>query len=345
MKRLILFLLILSLWVVPGTYAQEPAEGAPPTAGPATDDVTPTPPLPATATAIPPSATATTGPVDGYEPDNRPLTAKRLVQDEVQSRTFYSPLGRDVDWVVVHLKPGYWRIAARTTTGHYDPRLQLGEIIADDEEGKNALLDVAIAEAGDRLLKVDNRGVDGAGQYTLSLQRLAPPASPTIAATYTPWPTYTPVPLPTSTPVILPTATPYPTYTPLPTVTGSPVVLPTDPTSMPYPTQRPYPTAPPAAPIQSAPSQPLAQVPPRSASVPASSAAVTNTGESQQPATPDETGADSPQQPLTALTLEVFLDVNRDGLMNWGEETEGVLVVATVPDRSWETEAYVAAGE
>lgn len=324
MKPLIPIFLLMYLLIAPPLGAQAPVLGqSTPVVDPVSDDVPPTPP---------PPATATPGPVDGYEPDDLPRLAKRLVQGEVQVRTFYSPHGRDVEWVVVHLKPGHWRIAARTTTGIYDPRLQLGEIIADDEEGKNALLDVTIAEEGDRLLKVDNLGQDGPGEYTLSLEPLAPPASPTVGATYTPHPTYTPQPLPT--------ATPYPTYTPVPSPTATAVTLPT---ATSYPTPLPY------VPIPTTPAQVLVYTPPSATGDSAVPSGSTRPAESSTSTAGTDRGPSSalavPQPPLAALTLEVFLDVNRDGLMNRGEETENVLVVATVPSRSWETEAYVTRGE
>lgn len=310
--RFLLLTLVLTL-----TVASVGAQG--PSGDPDPTDATPS--VAATASAIPP--TATPGPVDGYEPDNDEPQASWLTQGELQERTFYSPHGRDRDYVLVNLKVGRWRIAARTTTGHYDPRMRMGALFADDEEGKNAILEVTVTNDGKHLLMVDNAGVDGVGRYTLSLERIALPTAtvpPTIAATYTPYPTYTPQPTLTSPPTVAATYTPYPTYTPQPTQSAVAA-----PTQLPYPTQRPYPTA-----------VNVAQPPPSTPYLPGQQGAA-DKPTSSAPLATNLTGLDR-------LDIEIFLDVNRDGVMNWGEASEGILVVATVASGQWQQEAYVVEG-
>lgn len=135
----------------------------------------------ATATA---TASATAEPscdLDAYEPDDSLPQAHRLVTDEVQQRTFCST-GDDQDYVVVLLKRGQWRLAARTSTGAYDPRLTIGEWVADDTAtSKDAVLDITVEADTEYLMLVENMGVDSPGLYTLSLEKVGdyPEATPT----------------------------------------------------------------------------------------------------------------------------------------------------------------------
>ena len=165
----------------PPTWTPTPTPWPTPTGLPtATPTFTPTP------FASPPSSpTPTPEPVDDYEPDGSQDLAHRLVEGEVQHRTFYYPGVDDVDWVRVLLKPGTWRIAARTSTPHYDPRITLfppagDSITGDDEEGKDAIVEVEVTSQDTYYLRVDNLGVDGEGDYTLSLERVGGTPTPTL---------------------------------------------------------------------------------------------------------------------------------------------------------------------
>ena len=82
---------------------------------------------------------------------------------EVQQRTFYKLGAKDIDWAWVNLKPGLWRISARTDAGQLDPKLTVisnGKEIAkgDDEDGKNAVVLVQATSQGRYVLKVENLG-------------------------------------------------------------------------------------------------------------------------------------------------------------------------------------------
>ena len=39
------------------------------------------------------------------------------------------------------------------------------------------------------------------------------------------------------------------------------------------------------------------------------------------------------------------MDINQDGIMNWGEQVNDVLVYLTTTDRTWQSEAYTTDGE
>ncbi|MHC1730437.1 MAG: hypothetical protein AB9888_00165 [Bacteroidales bacterium] len=127
---------------------------------------------------------ATPIPVDNYEPDDTRAYAKQLVQGETQSRTFYLSVGgKDVDWVKLVLKPGIWRIAAITTTGIYDPQIKLysdSTVVAgaDDTDGKNASIVIPISSTAMYYLMITNVGVDGFGEYKLTLDYVPPTATP-----------------------------------------------------------------------------------------------------------------------------------------------------------------------
>ena len=45
------------------------------------------------------------------------------------------------------------------------------------------------------------------------------------------------------------------------------------------------------------------------------------------------------------IRVEIFLDTNRNEIMEWGEEVNDVLVYVTTRDRAWSSEAYTANGE
>jgi len=152
-----------------------------------TSTPTPSPPT-ATPYTPPPTHTPipTPEPVDEYEPDNATDQAVQMVEGATQRHTFYYPGLDDVDWVWLLLKPGGWRIAARTTTAQYDPRITLyrsGEVIAvgDDEEGKDAIVEIEVGSQDTYYLRVDNLGADGEGEYTLSLERVMAAPTPTLS--------------------------------------------------------------------------------------------------------------------------------------------------------------------
>lgn len=154
---------------------------------------TPEPSATATASATPaPSMTATASPtplpLDTYEPDDRARGAARLVTGQVQSRTFASPHGPDQDWVRLLLVPGRWRVIAATSTGQYDPRLVADERVVGENEGSNgkdAHWVLQVKGEQEFLFSVVNVGIDGLGQYTLTLERLGdlPTVTPTPSAT------------------------------------------------------------------------------------------------------------------------------------------------------------------
>lgn len=45
------------------------------------------------------------------------------------------------------------------------------------------------------------------------------------------------------------------------------------------------------------------------------------------------------------IRVEIFLDTNANGLMDFSEEVNDVLVFVTTRDRAWQSEAYTANGE
>ena len=47
----------------------------------------------------------------------------------------------------------------------------------------------------------------------------------------------------------------------------------------------------------------------------------------------------------SVVELEVFTDINNDGLMSWGEEIDDILVYITTRDQRWSTEAYTVGGK
>ena len=166
----------------PPTWTPTPTSSPTPTPFPtSTPSPTPTPYTPEpTHTPSP-----TPQPVDDYEPDNAREQAQQLVEGDMQHRTFYYPGLDDVDWAWLLLRPGTWRLAARTTTAQYDPRIALyrgEEVIAtgDDEEGKDAIVEVEVTSQDTYYLRVDNLGVDGEGDYTLSLERVGGTPTPTL---------------------------------------------------------------------------------------------------------------------------------------------------------------------
>ena len=417
--------------------------------------------LPPPTATVPPISTApaieTPAPVgDSYEPDDRPEQAHQLVQGETQARSYATPGDRsDVDWVWADLKVGRWEIAARTTYPLYDPALQYGDLVADDEEGKNAILVVTIEEDTRALIRVYNLGRDDpAGSYSLSLRRLsdeptatpvpppptvatgdayepdAPPAAApyigpqqrtfapngdedwvrvlvkahrpvtlfttnlaggadtelfawedadgmptasdpflgsdddggggyasmlTVGSDHDMWVTVKianrgagwsnesrylfraelyvpPTPLP-ATATLVPTkppATPYPTYTPYPTGTPAPAAT-IPPPPIPYPTAW-HPAAPPSGNGSSG-----------SSSGGAESGGGNEAPTSGAPEVPP--GAVAVLDAGAVMTIEIFVDINGDGRMNWGEEVEDTLVYATTPDGRWTNESYSVGGK
>ena len=144
----------------------------------------------------------------------------------------------------------------------------------------------------------------------------------------TPPPTYTPTPTPTPqgptpTPTNTPTASPTPTLTPTPTVTPTPTITPT-PTNTPTPTETPTATptsvpptvtpTPTATPTHTP--SPTATVSPTS--TPTSTPTPTPSGPTPTPtATP--TATPTPLVPNNSIYGNVWLDLNRNGLMEAGE--------------------------
>lgn len=368
MKQLAILVILLALMGPLSVAAEGVQNDDDPTPTPtatialATAFVTTATPSP-TATSAPPAATATVtptatpSPLDGYEPDDVPSAAKRIVIQEIQIRSYWRPAGNDEDWAVVYLKPGRWQIAARTTTAIYDPRLTVEGQTADDTgNSKDAVLNFVVTDERDYLIFIENVGLDGWGEYTLTVTRLSDLFTPTPYPTYTPLATYTAVP---PTPVVYPTYTPYPTYVPYPTLTavatspsGSGATPTPQPTYTPYPTYAPYPT--PSAPM----SYPTPALPYGSTgnSGPAPYSAGSSTGSSGV-STGDKGAAGSgdgsagaaaplpPTQSAAKVSLQIFIDSNRNGVMDYGEEVESVLVYATTRDRRFEMEGYTSKGE
>lgn len=310
------------------------------------------PPAPPTATATS-AVTATPSPLDAYEPDDVPSMAKRIVIEEIQIRSYWRPEGNDVDWAVVYLKPGRWQIAARTTTAIYDPRLTVEGQTADDTgNSKDAVLTLTITDERDYLIFVENVGLDGWGEYTLTVTRLSDLYTPTPYPTYTPLATYTPLP---PTPVVLPTYTPYPTLTAYPTASaipsGSAATVTPQPTYTPYPTYAPYPTspAPMSYPTPALPYGATGSSGPAPYGSTGSSGAGSGTGD--KGAAGSGAGSASAAAPLpptpsaAKVSLQIFIDSNRNGVMDYGEEAENILVYATTRDRRFEMEGYTSKGE
>jgi hypothetical protein len=463
--------------LAPHTSTATPSATA--TLPPASETVSPvtaTPPVTVSPTLVPPTATGAPSPsttatvsatltplptasvsttpaaADSYEPDNTQQQAQRLIVGETQYRSFSSPAGPDVDWILIHLKPGRWRVTAATTTQTYDPRMLLGELVGDDEDGKNAVIDVTATAEGDHFLKVENVGIDGPGQYSLTLERLGNLQTATPTPTGTPGPgaedsyendappnapgyagtqlrTFNPIgdidfvrfrlkanlrtwfetsdltgyadtellvyqdadgiltdhdPLLISdddsgdglgsrlsleldsdqwltivirnnssawgpavgytfTSITAEQATPTPSPTSAPTTPPHPTAIPPRPTYTPYPTPQPWPTYTPYPSPTSRPTEVPAPPPPAREPLPPAP---------REPQAPPPPSAPTPALPTAeptalpgALRLNIYLDVNRDNLMNWGEETEQVLVVVTSRDRRWENEAYTSLGE
>lgn len=336
-------------------FATAVASMTPAPVGTVAPTVTSTSPVTATSTSsvtATVTTTATPSPLDIYEVDDVPASAKRIVIQEVQTRTFWRPSGNDVDWAVVYLKVGRWQIAARTTTDIYDPRITVeGQTADDTANSKDAVLTLTITEERDYLIFVENVGIDGWGQYTLQVNRLSDVFTPTPYPTYTPYPTLTVYPTATSTP--------YPTYTPYPTLTAHPSASATV-----YPTHTPYPTyAPPAngtvvatvfTPYPTYTPYPVypTAVPPSSGNTGSSGYVNNGSGSTTNTATGGaaDDGKVAELTPTPAITggsvsLQVYVDSNRNGVMDFGEEAENVLVFATTRDRSFEAEGYTTTGE
>lgn len=292
---------------------------------------------------VTPVATGTPSPLDGYEVDDTPATAKRIVIEEVQTRSFWRPNANDVDWAVVYLKVGRWQIAARTTTDIYDPRLTVEGQVADDTgNSKDAVLTLTISEERDYLIFIENMGLDGWGQHTLQVRRLSDPFTPTPYPTYTPLATYTPVAAP---------PTPYPTYTPLPTLTAPAVTPVIYPTYTPYPTLTAAPTYRPQATYTPYPVYPTAALPSGSTGSGHGAYGSGSSGKEGAEAGGDtESGkvaevAVEPALRGASVSVQLYIDSNRNGVMDFGEEAENVLVFATTRDRSFEAEGYTRTGE
>lgn len=446
LSRFALLILCLALLLLLGGTPHVIAQGS--------DLPSPTATMPVLAT-VP--ATATLAPVgDSYEPDNQPEQARQLVQGEIQARSYATADDRsDVDWVWADLKVGRWEIAARTSYPLYDPALRYGDLVADDEEGKNAILVVTIREDTRALIQIYNLGRDDpAGSYSLSLRRLSDE------------PTSTPVPPPPTAatgdgyePDEPPAAAPYVgpqqrTFAPvgdedwarllvkanrpmrlfttnltggadtelfawedadgMPTASdpflgsdddggggyasaltvGSdhdmwvtvkianrgvgwsnesrylfraelyvpPTPLPAPPTPLPpklpatpYPTYTPYPTGTPipaatfpSPPIPLPPVRPPAAPPPSNGSSGANSSGAGGSGGNNMPsggAPEPPPGAIAVLDPAAMMTIEIFVDINGDGRMNWGEEVEDTLVYAATTDGRWTSESYSVAGK
>jgi hypothetical protein len=156
-------------------------------------------------------------------------------------------------------------------------------------------------------------------------------------------------------------STAYPTYTPYPTVAGLPPAPPQPgpqgppgmpgapaltvtplPTLIPYPTYTPYPIP------TSGAGQPV--LPPRSGGNNGNSG---NNGTWLPPMLPTLAATPLPDEGLPTGTLvtgqsvqvQIFIDLNRNRLMDYGEETHNVLVHMATRDRTWTQEAYALYGE
>lgn len=303
---------------------------------------TPTVPIPtATATRIPrptvtPTATSTptiiptVASVDQFELDDPP-NAPGYTGPQIRSFS----TREDLDYVRYRMKAGVqvW-FETKQLTGAADTELL---VYRDDD---------SILGANDPLLASDDDSGEGLGSYatlkveqdmwvTIVIRNRSSGWGPKVGYVFeivteqemTPTPTLTPTPSPTFT------STPKPTETarPLPTkVVQVPTVPKVPPKAPPEPTR-----VAPKAPIPQVPTQP-----PPKPQVPT-------------PAPPNEeptvTVTSVPTKttlvPSDLLRVDIFMDINQDGVMNWGEGVNDVLVYLTTTDRTWQTEAYTTDGE